>query len=416
MGLNLKSTIELNSERFEKGMDHVKESVSESVKSFVIGAVGVGTLEEAFHKTIETATELVNTAQKLDATVEQVQVLSAAAKDAGQSIDTVSVALQKLDEMRAKALGGDFQALTAFQKLGVNAGDLRTKSAADLFMQNISATVRSTNAEQIMAPLKEVLGRGGGEAVGILKNNFEELGDEMQKTGQIMDSQTAAKLKVLGDEMEIVSRIIVAQLGPALLHFAEWAYRVVLKGGGTIAGASAELGSEVGQAGFFNTLAANISKVVFAGGKMLGMPNTPTSAQIDKTFGINADQTKSAFEAAADPWRESLKEFEDRLNSFGKQIAAPKAPNFSQAAEITKRARPESDALVRVGNFLGSNVGAVHASSMLVIHARATAENTKQIAKSTEITAQAMGRFLAGMGPVANKNRVDDPASNWPQH
>ena len=119
----------------KKVLTRVGERVADSVKSFVIGAVGVYGIEEAFRKTIETARELVNTSQRLDTSVETLQVLREAAKDAGVEFDKVADALNRLNVARQKALGGDAKSLQAFAALGVTATDLRTEKSGDIISE-----------------------------------------------------------------------------------------------------------------------------------------------------------------------------------------------------------------------------------------------------------------------------------------
>jgi hypothetical protein len=78
------------------------------------------------------------------------------------------------------------------------------------------------NPEDLGAILTKVLGKGFGELIPVLKTDFEDLEKKMRKLGTLMDAETAVGLKTLEDEFSLLSQIIVAQLGPALLAFAQW--------------------------------------------------------------------------------------------------------------------------------------------------------------------------------------------------
>jgi hypothetical protein len=347
MGLNLQATIGLNSTQFEHGLDRAKEKVFENVKTFAIAAIGVATFEEAIHKTIETVEDLVNSSSRLGITIEQVQLLRQAAKEAGKEMSTVESALVKINEARAKALGGDKTAMAAFAAFGVSHQDLMTRGAADLFMGSISETIKRVSPEQIAGPLREVLGRGGHDAVGILKTDFEQLGSEMK----MISTETAAKLKVLKDQFDLIGQIIIAYLAPKLLAFGEFLAKTIYKGGGHIAGISAYAGSLVGT-----------------------MNTSMTDEQRQR-------EASNAVKEAREPWEKAFEELQKRLNDAVKNLTGNKA-DFGETANVATqmrepRSRVQADSLVRVGNFLGTNRAGITGASRMEMHASATARNTK---------------------------------------
>lgn len=222
MALRLLAHVDLDGQGFEKGLHKIGESAAHHLKGFVTAAFGVYAIEEAIHKTVETAEELVNASKRLDVTVEQLQTLRQAAKDAGTDMESLAGALEKIDVARDKALGGDKDAIAAFARLGVNQDQLRSKRAADLFTGPISATVKGTNVETITGPLKEIFGRSFGKVVPALKTDFQELQAKLESFGLVMDTSTAVKLKAIGDQFGLLSQIMVVALGPALVQFTDW--------------------------------------------------------------------------------------------------------------------------------------------------------------------------------------------------
>ena len=417
MPLNLEASIGLDSSGFERGIERVHEQVKDTIKAFALGAIGVGTVEEAFRRTIETADELVDSAKKLDMTVEQVQLLREAAKESGVEFEALAKSISKIDEARAMALGGGSEgreAMAAFQALGVSKQDLLTKTATDLFTGQISSAVKTNNIETITEPLKEVLGKGAEDAVGALKTNFGDLQAEMMKTGAIMDGQVAEKLHDLSDQFSMVSNVITAELAPALLQLVQWISTLILKGGGSISKASAVAGSLVGQAGFIGAakdIAASAAQEFknLISGKGFALTKEQNEA-IDKKFGINSDDVQKAANAASEPWADALKRILQPVAS-----SRPK-PDFTKTMIDAQRAnggrRTESDALVKVGNFLGSNMAGVRSAAA----AYQTAANTKRSADTLDRMVRLMSE---GMGPVrSNPKTSASPFSSnqgeWP--
>ncbi len=396
MGLNLESTISLNSASFERGMNRVKSTVTDSIKNFAIGAIGIATVEEAFRRTVETADELVNTAKRLGTTVEQVQLLRQAAKDAGQEMDTVSTALEKINQARAKALGGDRAASAAFGALGVSQTDLKTKTAADLFMHEISETVKRVSPEQIAQPLREVLGRGAGQGIAVLKTDFEELGRKMQESGAIMSGEVAAKLKQLSEGLSFFGTVLIAQLAPAILwtanallvllksalNFAEWVDKKT--GLGDAAKISGAMSNQTDLKGQAKILGSILIQDIKNGGKIteeqrqsILKANGVDPAKLDKDV---KDSKGDPFTAFADKTKAAI----DALLS-GKIKGFDQKPDFDATEETARKMKGggkiESDSLVKVGNFLGSNIGAVHSAARMERSAAETAANTRQIAQ-----------------------------------
>ena len=420
MGLNLEATIGLNSAAFERGLDRAKDKVSETVKGFIIGAIGIGTVEEAFRKTVETATDLVNASQRLGITVEQVQLLRQAAKDAGTEMDGVAAALEKVNIARAKALGGDVTANAAFRALGVSRGDLQTKPAVDLLIKDIGDKVKAVNPEEIAAPLREVLGRGAGESIAFLKTDFDELGDKMQKTGAIMSASVAEKLKALDDQFSIVSQIMTATLGPAILALAQGVVSATVTIGRAVAGLSATFGSMVGQGGLWGTLKALFkTDVIGLGGLLTNTSKTDQQKQITAALaseGIDRNLVRSEADKAQGPWDEISKQFQAMMKAAEDKAKTP-AANFNKtqadAEDARGRKHIETDSLVKVGNFLGSNVTAA-AERAAAQHAATTAKNTTDIAKHTKATADMLSALQRGLGPRRDAGGAPSGHTSWP--
>ncbi|HEV2350800.1 MAG TPA: hypothetical protein VG028_13245, partial [Terriglobia bacterium] len=130
MALRLMSEVGLDGSGFSTGLNKLESSAHSALsglKGFFIGAIGVGTVEQAISRTVETAKELVDTSKRLAIAPEQLQVLRQAAKQSGVELEDVAHAFEKIDEARQKAMlpgqeGQQF--MGAFKELGIGSEQL----------------------------------------------------------------------------------------------------------------------------------------------------------------------------------------------------------------------------------------------------------------------------------------------------
>jgi len=313
--------------------------------------------------------------------------LRQAAKEAGTEMETVSTALEKINQARAKALGGDRAASAAFGALGVSQTDLKTKRAADLFMHEISETVKKVSPEQIAQPLREVLGRGAGQGIAVLKTDFDELDKKMQ--GFMMSGEVAEKLKQLSEGLSFMGTVLIVQLAPAILwcadalltlmksaiNFAQWVDKKT--GLGDAAKISGALSGQTDLKGQAKILGSILIQDIKNGGKIteeqrqsILKANGVDPARLDKDV---KDSAGDSFMVFADKIKSTI----DALLS-GKLKGFDQEADFNATADVAKKMRGngriESDSLVKVGNFLGSNIGAVHAAARMEQYSKTTVE------------------------------------------
>jgi len=204
----------------KSNLDSVIHSIHgsmEGLKEMVAGAFTVEALKEFTSKTLELGTTLTNEALRLNMTVEQVQILKQAAKDSGVEFEKLESILDKVSIAKAKALGGDKDALKNFAALGVSKDQLNTSKSVDLLFNQIAESVKSKGGEAIAEPLGEILGRGFGDVIPLLKTNVEDVSEELKSFGGVMSTETAVKLKVLNDQFEMIGNMLVSLFAPAIV-------------------------------------------------------------------------------------------------------------------------------------------------------------------------------------------------------
>lgn len=373
MALNLEGKISLDGSGFERGLHRAGEKASEFstdlIKNAAIAAFGLYGVEEAIHKTVETATELVNESKRLDLTVEQLQLLRQAAEDGGTEIGTLASAFEKLDIARSKALSGDKEALQAFGRLGVSNSQLKSQTAATIFTTSISSAAKGGNVENLAPAFKEVLGKGFGELIPVLKTDFDELRKRLEGLGVLIDTDTAVKLKEIGDEFGLLKNILAVRLGPAIIDVVEALQTFLAKLNSTGIGLEELLngGKDKGAKGFFQG-AMSLQKFIedsvinLVPGK-LGDKLQDLNDKRYAFFGLspkdalnNVLRAGSAFGQDDDEQTAKLEAMRKALAAAANDLKNPKPiiPPLDTARQH-KTAERAQDSLVKVGNFLGGN-------------------------------------------------------------
>lgn len=367
MGLKLVGEVALDGSGFERGLSRL----GDSVKGFIATAFGVYGVAEAFRHTFEEADRLTTASDRLGVGVEQLQVLQKAAKDAGSDLGSVTKSFEKIDQARAKALSGSkegMKLLSQFGRLGISEGDLRTQSAADLFTGKISKASNTMNQEDLGPILRDILGKGFGEAMPVLQTDFDELGRHMKDMGAIMDEEVARKLDAIGDEFSILSKIMTSQLAPGLLKMVEVLSRGVLELGKMLAGGAASFGAATAKQGTWDTIksAFTIGTVGLRGAFMenvLGMPHEDVqkwaNSKLDQT-GMDPLAGNAARVEAENPWQKGLDAFQKLLDDAAAKATAKRAKPAFEVPDDSgmpkqRRAKLSEDALTKVGNFLGAS-------------------------------------------------------------
>lgn len=345
MGLKLLAEIGLDGSGFEAGlkrMESVSHGVADGLKSFAVQAIGIGTLEQAISKTVDTAKELVETSKRLSVAPEQLQLLRQAAKESGIELEDVAGFLEKIDVARQHALRNsspkDAAARAAFGALGVTPAMLQSQTSAQLLMGPLANSANTRNAADIGVLFRDLGIRGFGPLIALLKTDFGELSTRMKNLGSIMDTETAVSLKSTADELDLLGQVITARLGPALIALAEACYKSAL----LVAAGGSFLGAATAKMTWKDILA-------------LGIPGLGLKAagKIDISAG------KAAAEDTGLNWLAALDKVKKHIEEEAEKLRHPKPPKFTDSVisddeEKTFSTRlPASDSLTKVGNFLG---------------------------------------------------------------
>lgn len=367
---------------FTRGIEHISKQGMESLRGLALSAFGIYSVEQAFHKTVESAAELIHTAKNLDMTIEQLQVLRQAAENNGNSFDNMRLALERFNSVRENILNkgiGWQRELEAMQRLGVTPAMLKSETAATLVMGPLADTAKKSNAADIAHDLQTVFSRNGMEMFRVLKVNFEDLQKSMENIGAIMDTKTAVTLEVLDNELILIGKVLVNQTAPAIIMFAE----VVMRAIGLIRGAGSFWGNAVGNAGGFGKyisaeMASSSAAVMLFLRKSLNTEgkfnaneraaNAADQAAIDRWHRIN-DMATEAMHLSDSDWTKTVANIRKEITEQSEALDHPQPPNTdrnvpvpdekAKKVKLENPPHPESDSLVRTGNFLGTAKGQI---------------------------------------------------------
>lgn len=439
MALNLKSEITLDSSKFEAGINKVTSSVASSVKAYALGAIGVYSLEKAFYATIETSKELVTASKRMGVSIEQLQVMRKAAASAGVEMEGLAGALEKLNEFRAKALGGGAEgdkALQAAAQVGVSKEDLTKRNAQDILFNVIGKNIRGINPQQLAAPLKEILGKSFGEMIPVITKDMGAIQEKMESLGMIISTKTAKELVAFNSAMGTFKNIMVTALAPVVAGLAE-KFLELLSNGSLVSKAFEGLvfwWREFSGEGKKKANLANKLQSTFES-QQKAIPKDKLTMSLISQNGGNV--TNAAAEAAvqdiksygSETEKMLLKDFKGEFGDkdFAKKFSAflgslrgdasksvadnsnasasviegiqetlknwkntkdeTPAPDFTaeiganEAPKQQKGGLQKADSMVSVGNFLGTNVGLMNGiSNRMEKHAAETAKNTAKTA------------------------------------
>jgi hypothetical protein len=424
MGLRLEAEIALNSATFERGMSRVKDSVLGTVKAYALGAIGVYSLERAFSATIETARELTDNSKRLGVTVEQLQVMRKAANNTGVEFEALAKAMDKVNEFRAGALkvGGDSNVsrMTAAQ-LGVTPDMLKNMSAQDILFGPIAKKIAQVNPQEIMKPLRDMLGRSASEVIPALTQDVHALQKQMESLGMIMSGETARDLMQIDIAAKSIQNIFINALAPAIVGVVKMFLGLLTSGGfftealddiifyirkithgddkkvygmdqATASAASSLLADAVKGVSekTFPEVLANLRKNGAEGTRDLwgaDVPFTIGPEFMDNFKGSTLREFNKFIESLRLPELTSVDDasktssdlitgLKKVLDDLNEPVPKPKKPDFKAAPQETHMRLPD-DSLIKVGNFLGSSRGMIGgAQARLEQHAAQTAVNT----------------------------------------
>lgn len=290
------------------------------------GFLSLGMLAAAARSASDFGSRITDLANHAQTSARWIQEWGYAAQMAGSSMEDVANAVLDLGRAQAQALGGSTGDRSAFADLGITMEELRTLRPDQLF-ERVAASLRNSEGatRQVNAAL-QVMGRGGRQLIGGLVDGMDEARANAERLGLVLEDDVVAAMDELGDRLDTIKLGFTALSAVVLknmMSLNNWSHLAKLVG--TIA-------TSGGLATFMHAyLTGGISGVV-----------TKAMEQASALNDIVDDYTQGEADAAS---------------------ATPRNRNRGGNSSATRGRgnRPETDALLRVGGFVGGlgsgNVG-----------------------------------------------------------
>jgi len=155
---------------------------------------------------VEFGSSINDMSQRVGASTDFMQKLAYAGEKTGTSLRASTAAFRELQRSQVAAVGNrGGEDANAFRKLGISVQELRSMNAEDLWVRVGNAIENGTgNATELSAAMA-LLGRSGSEVLPMLREGFSGLAQEAVDFGTIIDSEVIEQLDDVGDRFGILA-------------------------------------------------------------------------------------------------------------------------------------------------------------------------------------------------------------------
>lgn len=202
----------LDATGYEVGMKRARSSAHEfgselagELGSKIAGAFSLAALEEGMRRTVEFGSKIQDLSTRTGISTDDLQIFDFAAQKAGTTLDSVSIAVEKLAISMAKAKAGNEDSRAALQRLGIQPEQLGVLEAAEAFklvgdrIKNVSEITGDLQAD-----MKETMGKGALEVLAVLRDDVRATGEELRSMGGVISPEQIAQLDEFDDNLKVV--------------------------------------------------------------------------------------------------------------------------------------------------------------------------------------------------------------------
>jgi hypothetical protein len=349
--LSLLVKLGLDASAFEMGVKRAQSvgekfgnSFKSAVTSKLAGALSVAAVTGFATSIVQAADRVGELSEQLNMSTDDVQKFQMAAQLYGVKFEAVASAIGRVNDARTAALSGDKAQLAAFEKLGISVTDLSNASlGSEQVLSRIGVILNANrNNAEMMAAAADLLGLKLTKAA-MAAGTIKDLGPI-----DLFKAEDIKQIERFNDEMDL----LIKQMQVTSLPTLSYAARLMGELNKRIDEGSKTLGGG-GWSRFFSTLSVGLMSPAFA---------------IAELFGESKPVTPEA-KSQADKYTAPRMQYE--------QIVGQK---FSLGGS--------QDSLARIGGFTGFQ----SSQDTAIKQAIEQTLQLKQIAKSTEKTAQVISR------------------------
>lgn len=225
---SLLAKLGLDGTAFETGLKRsqsLAKGIGREISGTLAGVFAVDKLAEFGIKALETAGKLQDLSTQLGVSAQFLQEMKFAAEMGGSSLDEVSGALQKITIARGKALGGDQGLLDSFARFGITAEEIKSAKVEDIFMKIGKAFEGSANPQNLLAPFRELAGKGAGSLIPAMASGLQEAADQARAMGMIMSTEVIDALDDANDRVDIMKKTMETGIGSLIANVMEPTFR-----------------------------------------------------------------------------------------------------------------------------------------------------------------------------------------------
>jgi hypothetical protein len=198
----------------EKSTDKLKKSFG-GLKSAIVGALGVAGLGAMTKELLSSGDALAKTSAKLGLSTDALQKYRFAAEQSGIQIRTFDIALQRMTRRVAEARQGSGEAEKALEEMGISLADSggKAKSTETIFGEvadKMQGMASQSDKVRLAFKLFDAEGVGLVNMMQQGSGAIQEMGDELQSVGGILNSETLASFEKFND---LTNKIWVALKG-----------------------------------------------------------------------------------------------------------------------------------------------------------------------------------------------------------
>ena len=237
----LRVSLGLDSAQFSAGMKNAQAGLQKFAGVAKAGALAIagamaaagGAIATAMAGVITRAGDMYELSQALGLTVEDLSRMTYAAELSGVQIDGLEKAIKKLSVALFDASqSGTGSAANAFRMLGISAVDAEgnVRPVIDVMGDLADRFSKMPGGAEKTALAIRVFGKAGADMIPMLnegRDGLQEMYDEAQRLGIVLDTETAASAEALGDELTrlnaakdgVITKITTGML-PALRSLA----------------------------------------------------------------------------------------------------------------------------------------------------------------------------------------------------
>ena len=237
----LRVTLGLDSAQFTTGMKNAQTGLQKFAGIAKTGALAIagamaaagGAIATAMAGVITRAGDMYELSQALGLTVEDLSRMTYAAELSGVQIEGLEKAIKKLSvSLFDASQSGTGPAANAFRMLGISAVDAEgnVRPVIDVMGDLADRFSKMPGGAEKTALAMRVFGKAGADMIPMLnegRDGLQEMYDEAQRLGIVLDTETAASAEALGDELTrlnaakdgVITKITTGML-PALRSMA----------------------------------------------------------------------------------------------------------------------------------------------------------------------------------------------------